>query len=432
MKRHIASAIAFVLSVSLLAGCGGKTPQATTADTKPAQVKPVTITFARPKDQTPANAKILEAFAQKYPNIKVNLLEMPGKNDTIHDDYVTKLSSGDTSIDVFSMDIVWPPEFSASKWLLPLDEYYPAAEQEKFLKGPLAGNKLNGKLYSVPWYTDAGLLYYRKDILEKNGKQPPKTWDDIVKLSKELVGKDGIDMGITFQADQFEGLVCTILELMWSNGGDVLNGDKVVINTPNNVEAIKFARSLIEQGIAPPGVTTYKTAESLRPFLEGKSLFMRNWPYAWAEVQGSAESKVKDKVGVVALPVGPKGTKSAPSLGGWNLGVNANVPADRKEAAITFLKFAAGPEGQKINAVAGSRLPTLDSLYGDADILKVNPHWKEFYGGFVSAKPRPVTPLYPRISDAMQINVHKALTGGLSAEDAAKNMQDAIEKILKK
>lgn len=435
MQRHYKWITAMVLSLSVLAGCG---TSSSTNNSQPApapaapQPKEVTITFAQGKDTGPTTQKLLDAFAAKYPNIKVKYTELPPSTDAQHDDYVTKLSAGDTSVDVFAMDIIWPPEFGAAKWTLPLDSYFPQSEQDTFLPGPLAGNKWGGKLYSIPWYTDAGLFYYRKDILDKYGKQPPKTWDDVIALSKELVGKDGIEMGMVFQGNQYEGLVCDILEFMRGNGGDVLDANnKVIVDSPNNAAAIKFLRTMIEQKLSPAGVTTYQETESNNAFLEGKALFLRNWPYAWAAAQTAPESKIKDKVGVEAVPMGPNGKNSSATLGGWNLGINANIPADRKEAAVTFVKFMTGEEAQKIGALVGGRLPTRKALYSDADILKVNPHWKEFYNAFITASARPITPAYPKVSDAIQINVHKAITGTITPEEAVKNMQDAISKVIK-
>jgi multiple sugar transport system substrate-binding protein len=425
LNRFSAVFISAVLAASTLAGCSASNPAGS------GSTKEVTITFAMGKDTSPATAKQLDEFQKKYTNIKVKFIEMPDSSDAQHDDYVTKLSGGDTSVDVFALDIIWPPEFGAAKWTLPLDDYFPKAEQDKFLAGPLAGSKWDGKLYAIPFFTDAGLFYYRKDILEKAGKQPPKTWAEVVSLSKELVGKDGIDVGVVFQGAQYEGLVCDILEVMRGNGGDVLDGKKVVVNSPNNIEAINIMKSLLDQKVAPEGVTTYKENESLQSFLEGKALFMRNWPYAWAAAQSDPASKIKDKVGVVSVPMGPKGSKPSATLGGWNLAINGNIPQERKDAAITFLKWMTGDEAQKIKALLGGNLPTRKAIYEDADVLKANPHWKDFYSVFINAAPRPVTPVYPKISDAMQINIHKAITGQITAEVAVKNMQDAIEQITK-
>lgn len=435
--KHLAKlTTAAVLTASIFAGCGGAKPQTPPAGQAPAGQAPaagkqVTITYARPKDPTQATVKHIEEFTKANPNIKINFIEMPAASGTVHDDFVTKLSAGDTSVDIFTLDIVWPPEFGAANWVLPLDEYFPAAEKEKFLAGPIQGTTYNGKLYAVPFWTDAGLFYYRKDILDAAGKQPPKTWAEVTSLSKDLVGKNGIEMGFVFQGDQYEGLVTNVLEFMRGNGGDVLQDSKVVVNSPNNIEAINIMKGLIDQGVSPKGVTTYKEADGLRPFLEGKALFLRSWPSVWASAQTDPSSKIKDKVGVVAVPMGPKGTAPSASLGGWNLAVNANIPADRKDAAITFIKWMTGDPGQRINALVGGKLPTLKALYQDPDVLKANPHWKDFYTVFVNAAPRPVHPAYPKISSAIQINVHKAITGVITADEAVKNMQDAIGAVIK-
>ncbi|MFZ5823548.1 MAG: ABC transporter substrate-binding protein [Bacillota bacterium] len=428
-----------VLTLSLLAGCGGgaKTPSTDTPKapetSTPAAPKEVTITFARGKDSTPATEKALEAFRAKHPNIKVNFQEMPNDSSVQRDQYATKFSAGDDSIDVIGLDIVWPPEFGAAGWVLPLDEYFTKAEQDKFLQGPLNANKYEGKLYSVPLFTAGGAFYYRKDILDKYGKQPPKNWDEIVALSKELVGKDGIEVGMVFQGAQYEGLTCNILEYMRGNGGDVFDKNgKVVVDSPNNVEAIKFMRKLIDDKVVPAGVTTYKEPDALRMFIEGKALFMRHWAPAYATIQNSPESKVKDKVGVTAVPVGPNGTAPSSTLGGWNVGINANVPKERKDAAVTFVKWMTSEEASKIFALEGAYIPIYPTLFDDKEILAKYPHWADFKNIFLNSHPRPISPLYPQVSDVIQVNMHKALSGSISAEEAAKNMQQGIQKIVDK
>ncbi|MGE5672430.1 MAG: ABC transporter substrate-binding protein [Mycobacterium leprae] len=434
MKRYLVAATATLMAASVLAGCGAaKTQAPATTSGSADQSKPVTITYARVKDPTNATKQLLDEFQKKYPNIKVNYLEMPAASDQTHDQFVTKLSAGDTSVDIMTLDVTWPGEFGAANWVLPLDQYFTKDELAKYLPGTLGTGTYNGKQYAIPFWSDAGFLYYRKDILQKYNLPVPKTWDDIVKDSKAVVGKDGIESGIVFQADQYEGLVCDTLEYMRGNGGDVLDAQgNVNFNSPNNVAAIKFMRSLITDKVAPAGVTTYKEADSLRPWLDGKALFMRNWAYAWASSQTDPSTKVKDLVGIVPMPIGPNGSKPSATLGGWDLAINGNIPKDRIQAAITFVKWMAGPDGEKIDSIVGGKLPTLADTYKDADVLKAAPHYTDLYNVFINAQPRPVNPNYPKISDAMQINLHKALTGEISAEDAAKNIQDSLTKLLKK
>ena len=441
MKRISAGVLAVTLILTMLAGCGTKRSNDTGNSPGPsdssgqqtAPPKPVKIAYARGKDDTTATKSVLDAFMAKFPHITVEYLELPNSSDQQREQYVTKLSAGDTSIDVMSLDIIWVSEFAAANWTLPLDEYFPKSEQDKFLQGPLDANRYNGKLASMPLFTSGGVLYYRKDILDKYGKQPPKTWDEMIAISKEIVGKDGIEFGYVMQAAQYEGLTCNIYEMILSNGGSVIDASgKVAVNSSNTVEAIKFMQRLVNENIVPPGATTHREADAARIFFEGKALFLRHWAPAYANIQNNADSKVKDKVGIANLPMGPKGTVSSSTIGGWNVAINANVPKDRLPAAVELVKFMTSEEAGKIYALEASSLPVRPAIYNDLDILKVYPHWADFGRVFATSVPRPVTPSYPMITESIQINVHKAISGQLSAEDAAKNMQADIEKVIKR
>ncbi|MEW9669354.1 ABC transporter substrate-binding protein [Ammoniphilus sp. 3BR4] len=433
LRKSLSAVLSSVLLAGTLVGCGGaKDSSGSTGNSQGGNgdSEKIEIVFSHGKDATGVPAQLIEAFQKKNPNITVKELEQPAKTDAQHDDYVTKLSTGDASIDVFAVDIIWPPEFGAADWTLPLNDYFTQEELDKFLPGPVEGNTYNGKLYSIPFYTDAGVLFYRKDILEKAGVQPPKTFEELVKLSKELKGQEGTEYGFVFQGNQYEGLVCGALEYMWGNGGDVLNDKgEVVIDSKNNVEALQYMTDLVKSDFVPKGVTTYVEEDARTLFTEGKVVFMRNWPYAWGKSQEEG-SKVKDKVGIVPMPVGPSGTAPAAALGGWNLAVNKNVSDENKEAAVKFIKFVTSPEGQKILAMGG-RQPILKETYKDQEVLAKNPHLELLYGAFVNAKPRPVSPIYPQISDVMQIQIHKTITGEIKAEEAVKNMQEELSKLVK-
>jgi len=332
------------------------------------------------------------------------------------------LSAGDSSIDVLAMDIIWTPEFAAADWLLPLDDKFTEEMREKFLPGPVEAVTYNGHVWAVPRFTDAGVLYYRKDIIDT----PPKTWDELIQMSKENVGKGGTKYGIVFQGNQYEGLVCDALELIGSNGGSVLEGDKVTINTPQAVAGLQYLIDLVK--IAPPGVTTYQEEEARNVFQQGEAIFMRNWPYAWSLVNGD-DSPIKGKVGIAPIPKGKNGQAGTPVLGGWNLGINKY--SKHPEEAWKFIEFVTSEEGQKITALEGGNLPTIKSLYQDEEVLAKNPYWADFYNAFITAKPRPVSPFYPQMSDSMQINFHKALTGEITAQQAIQNIEKDLNDIIK-
>ncbi|MCP2238771.1 ABC transporter substrate-binding protein [Thermoanaerobacterium thermosaccharolyticum] len=419
-SKIMTSLVSLMLVLVLIAGCSSKGNSTATNSTS--KNEPVTITYSAGKDSTPATQKLVEAFEQKYPNIKVKVQELPNSSDDQHNSYVTALSAGDSSIDVLAMDIIWTPEFAAANWLLPLDDKFTQEMRDKFLSGPVEAVTYDGHIWAVPRFTDAGVLYYRKDIIST----PPKTWEELIQMAKDNVGKGGTKYGIVFQGNQYEGLVCDALEVIGRNGGNVLEGDKVTINTPQAVGGLQYLLDLAK--IAPPGVTTYQEEDARNVFQQGEAIFMRNWPYAWSLVNGD-DSPIKDKVGIAPIPKGKDGQAGTPALGGWNLGINKY--SKHPEEAWKFVEFVTSEEGQKITALEGGNLPTIKSLYQDKDVLAKNPYWSDLYDAFITAKPRPVTPFYPQMSDSMQINFHKALTGEITPQQAIQNIEKDLNDIIK-
>jgi multiple sugar transport system substrate-binding protein len=405
-----------LVAVLLVAACGNETDR-------------VSITFAVGKDPTGYHQQLLEDFEAAHPGLRVKLIEMPESATQQHNSYVTYFSSADASIDVYSVDIIWPSEFGAAGWLLPLDEYFSQDELDEFLPGPVEGCTYEGTLFAIPWFTDAGILYYRRDLLENEELSPPETWDDLLAQSRLLHQEYGV-YGFVFQAQQYEGLICNFLEYVWANGGRVLTpSGEVTIDSPEAVEALEFMAALVSQNdITPEGIATYKEEESRQLFTEGKAAFMRNWPYAWALAQSEEKgSEVAGMVGIAPLPHPPGGT-SAACLGGWNLAISRYSKHPSESAQ--FIRFMTSYEAQKTFALEGGRLPTRKALYHDQDVLLRNPHYESLYEAFMTARPRPVTPFYPKLSDLLQIEVHQAIIGAKTPKDALRSAQDQIEKIL--
>ncbi|MDI6600254.1 MAG: ABC transporter substrate-binding protein [Thermoanaerobacteraceae bacterium] len=435
MKRFkmLSLLLVAILVVGLTAGCGGGGQQSNNTNTQQEQnaqpqqnPEPVTITYRAGKDTSERTQMLIKQFEEENPNIKVDFQEMPWSTDDQHNAYVTALQAQDSSIDVVAMDVIWTAEFASAGWLLPLGDKFPQSERDKFLSGPLEAVTYNGEIYALPEYTDAGVLYYRKDIIST----PPQTWEELMEMSKENIGKNGIRYGIVFQGNQYEGLVCDALEFIHGNGGDVLDSNgNVVLNSPQSVEGLKEMVSLVEEKIAPEGVTTYMEEDARNVFQQGDALFMRNWPYAWAVVNGD-DSPVKGKVGIAPLPHGPNGKAGAPTLGGWNLAVSKY--SKHPDEAYKFIEFMCSDAGQKTTALVGGNLPTRKAIYNDPEVLAKNPFYKDLFNAFISARPRPVSPFYPQISDSMQINFHKALTGNITAEEAIANVEKDIKSIMGK
>jgi trehalose/maltose transport system substrate-binding protein len=336
-----------------------------------------------------------------------------------------------TDLDVLNIDVVWPGIIKDH--LLDLTPHSKGVEKEHF-PAIVANNTINGKLLAMPWFTDAGVLYYRKDLLAKHGEKPPTTWAELSASAQKVMDAErkagNADMhGFVFQAKAYEGLSCDALEWVASHGGGgiVDASGKITINNPNAVKALTMAAGWIGT-IAPTGVLNYAEEDARGVFQKGNAVFMRNWPYAWSLSQG-ADSPVKGKVGVVALPKG-EGGKSAATLGGWQLAVS-KYSKSPKEAADLVL-YMTSVAVQKDRAIRGSYNPTIPSLYKDAEVLKANPFFGDLYETFVGAVPRPATVTgvkYNEVSAAFWNATHEVLSGKTKAEDSLKKLEVKIDSI---
>ena len=371
--------------------------------------------------------RLLKRFEDENPGIKVKDEILPASTDEQHQFYVINLEGKGSDFDVLSMDVIWVPEFARAGWLRDLSSLLPESEQDDFFSGPVKAVTYNDKVYAMPWYIDAGLLYYRKDLLAKHGFSPPKTWGELVHQASIITeGAPGL-YGFIWQGKQYEGLVCNVLEYIWSNGGDVFRDGVSVINSPENIQSLQFMRDMIvKYNITPPLVTTAIEEPTRHIFGGGRAVFMRNWPYAWNIFEREG-SPVKGKVGISTLPSFPSKVSTS-TLGGWQLGVNRY--SRNPEAAEKLVKFLTSPDAQKTLALTIGYKPTRKSLYKDKDLLREQPFITGLYAVFMKAKPRPVSPYYMMITQVMQPEFSAAISGIKTPEEALNSAHKQIEHIL--
>ncbi len=395
----------------------------------------VTITFVTWKPNVPEVwEKIYSTFQKENPDIKLEVQIGPHSSTAFHDMLTQKLKNKSTDVDVFLMDVIWPPEFGAAGWAMPLDDRFPPKERKKFLQSPIMANTYKGHIYGIPLFIDAGVLYYRKDLLEKYGFSPPRTWQELLKQARTIMNeekKKGHQIyGYSGQFKQYEGLVCDMMEFILSNGGYIIEPGtgRVAIAEPPAVEAVRFVRDKIIGNIAPRGVLTYQEPESLDLFVQGRAIFHRNWPYAWSVSNNPKKSKIAGQVGITVLPHFPDG-RSYSTLGGWQVGISAYT--QHPEQAWRFAWFLASKRVQKWIALIAGKAPTRLALYSDPDILKKNPHFKDMKDVFLNAYPRPRTPLYPAVSEVLQRYFSKAISNPASdIKSEANEAKIQIEKLL--
>jgi len=329
-----------------------------------------------------------EAWAAKTGN-QVKVISTPNEASERLNLYQTNLASKSADIDVYQIDVIWPGILA--NHMIDLKPHVKGADKEHF-QAIIENNTVNDKLIGMPWFTDAGVLYYRKDLLEKHGEKPPTTWEELTATAKKIQDaerKAGNDKmwGFVWQGKAYEGLTCNALEWVSSyGGGAIVEPDgNISINNPKAVAAIEMAAGWIDT-ITPKDVLNGAEEEARGVFQSGNAVFMRNWPYAW-NLSQSDDSPVKDKVGVVKLPKGGAEGRNAAALGGWQLAVSKY--SKHPEAAADLVMYLTSKEEQKRRAIKGSYNPTIASLYEDQEVLAAVPFFGSLKETFTSAQPRP-------------------------------------------
>lgn len=342
-------------------------------------------------------------FERQNPGVKIVREIGPNSSTQFHDLLTQKLKNRDTKLDVFFMDVVWPGEFASAGWALPLDRYFTATEQNKFLEAPILANHYQRQVFGVPLFIDAGLLYYRKDLLTKYALPAPRTWPELVATAKTILARerDPDLVGFSGQFKQYEGLVCNMMEYILGNGGALWDEARLVsaLDQPRALEAVRFVRNRIIGEISRRGILTYEEPESLALFTQGRAIFHRNWPYAWKIATDPETSRIAGRVGMMPLPGFP-GEQGVAALGGWQLGISRF--STQPELAWRFVEFMTSAEVQKRIALATGRAPTRKALYDDHALLGAIPQLKSLLQVFKQAVPRPTTPVYIPLSNIMQ------------------------------
>ena len=396
--------------------------------------EPRTLVFLTWKPNQPGPWKrLMKRFHEKNPQIRIQLQVGPHSSTEYHAIVTQRLKNKDTSVDVFFMDVIWPPEFANAGWVMDLSPRFSGSERAKFLQGPITANTYGGKIYGIPCYLAAGLFYYRKDLLDKYHFTPPKSWKEMLKQGTVILkGERQGDLAIySAQLKQYEGLVCNMLEFIWSHGGRVLDPKtgRVTVNDPDVIAAVAFVRDRIVGEAAPQGAINYEEPESLHLFIQGKALFHRNWPYAWSIANDPQKSRVAGKVGVTSLPAF-SGYETASTLGGWQFGVSQW--SRRKKEAREFIQFMTSYKSQKLLALDAGLAPTRRSVYLDALVQERMPHLEAFLPSFEKARPRPLSPVYTMISQELQRFFSRAIVGKkTNIPDLAEGSSKRIEKLVR-
>ncbi|MBM6616512.1 extracellular solute-binding protein [Bacillus suaedaesalsae] len=405
-----------LMSSLLLAGCaGGNEDNAKENEDKgtdKAATEQVVIKFGAQNDSTPATQALIDGFNESQDKYKVEWEALTNDSAQMHDQLLNSLSSGSSDYDVISMDVVWAGEFAGAGFLEPIDTRLAEAglKKDQFNAGSMASGNFKGKQYTLPFFPDLGLLYYRKDIVSSEDAAKldsgEYTYDDLYTMAEKYTGQANTKFGFLYQSKQYEGLTVNVTEFSKSYS-DVKSGLETMY---------KFTNA----PFSPKDILNFMEGETATNFTQGNAVFARNWPYQFGMIKSQEEGvTVKvDQVGIAPLPNGG-------SVGGWLLGVNKN--SENLDGAWEFIQYAAGEKGQKIMSTQGGYLPGFNALLEDEEVKATNEMLS--YPGFQKALSttiaRPVSPEYNKVSDTIQVQAHKYLSSGSGLEEAATAITDA-------
>lgn len=375
-------------------------------------------------------------YSAMNPCVTVESIDTPDFVEDRLGTYLQLFEAQSPEGDVFQIDVIWPGDlaehFIDLNPMTDMEGRTGAEIAEDHFPAIIENNTVDGALIGIPWFTDAGLLYYRTDLLDKYGLEPPTTWDELESAAQTIQDGERAEgnadfWGYVWQGNAYEGLTCDALEWVASaGGGRIIDPDgTITINNQAAIDIVNQAAGWVDT-ISPPGVTAYGEEDARGVWQAGNAAFMRNWPYAYSLGNGD-DSEIVGLFDVSPLP-GATAGQSAATLGGWQLAVSKY--SEHPEEAAKYAFFLGSYEQQKERAIVGSFNPTIEELYSDAEVLEAAPFFGNLFDVFTNAVARPSTVTAPEYSDVSALffnSVHSVLTGDADAEDAFLELELDLE-----
>jgi multiple sugar transport system substrate-binding protein len=420
--RVAATVAATAVAAMLAAGCS-----AAAAGPAPAVNGIGPVTFATGKDDAQFFTALIAPWNKAHPDQRVTLALLPESANGQLAQLTANLQAGSPTYDVIDMDVVWTAQFASAGWIIPLDSrMFPLGG---FLRPAVSTARYDGRLWAVPYYSNADLLYYRTDILAKARKQPPGTLAQLAQLARTVAPKYGLQ-GYAGQFAPYEGLTVNFADAVQSTGGSILSaaGTAVTVDSPQAEAGLSFLVDGLREGWIPRSALSYEEESSAADFESGRLLFLNNWPFVYSQASKPGPgNQVVGKFGVTRLP-GADGPGSS-SLGGANLAVSAF--SRHQATALAFIQYLTSLPEEKQLLIDSGFPPVWTSLYSDPAMIKRFPYLPVVKQAILSAKPRPAITVYDQASLAISSAVYQALTLKKTPRQALSEMAAQLTQIIK-
>ncbi|OYO20838.1 ABC transporter substrate-binding protein [Enemella dayhoffiae] len=431
MKSCARVALAGAAVLLLTTGaCSSKSPASpTTAPVDFNERGPINLVAV--KDSTGQTQKELDTWNATHPNEKATLIQLPDSSDQQRNVILQAFQTKNADYTVISTDIIWTAEFAANGWITELD---PAPFQlEAMVPAAVEGGKYRDKLYAVPEISQGALLYFRKDLLDAVGAQPPTTMDEVKQICakvKTLPQGAGVDC-YGGQFNKYEGLTVNFAEAVGGSGGQIVDAaGRPTVNTPQANQALLWMVGAFNDGTIPRQAVTWTEDESRQAFQNGKLVFLRNWPHVYARAaKTDGSSQVAGRFDVTTLPALPGGRTGVSSLGGANLAVSRF--ARNKGTAVDFIKYMTSTETMRERTVATSVAPARTAIYTDPAATSQLTYLPTLLESLQTARPRPVVVKYGDFTVAIQDQVYASLQGQKKPDQALTELQARLDALAK-
>lgn len=429
MRRGIAaSALVAALAVSL-AACGSSgSGSNTSAPAGGSSVDPSKVTgtvtwwdTSDAKAEAPTYQGVVADFQAKYPNVKVNYVNVPFAD--AQNKIKNAFSTGTDAPDVIRSEVAWTPELASLHYLVPLDGTPALQNADDYLPNPVAATKYDGKTYAAPQVTDTMALFYNKKMFADAGITAAPTSVDELKADSALIKQKSGKTGFYLRGDD----AYWTLSFLYGEGGDLVDATNktVTIDNPAGIKAFKTMKDLVDSGAAKTSVTDGWT-NMMSAFQSGDTAMMINGPWALATVNtGGGAFADKSNLGIAVVLAGSAG-QGAPQ-GGHSYAVYAG--SKNISASELFVQYMSSAEVQAKLTKALGVLPTRKSVWAQPDIASID-SVKFFKDAIDKAHQRPWIPEGGTLFAPLVTEYTAMLAGKESPETAAKNTGDAYRKNL--
>lgn len=437
-KKMAVSIIAGVMLMQGLAGCSSQTqsagnansnsPQAAVqekADAKPQKAVDISFLFPQYDEKTQGLMKqVVDDFNKDNQDaIHVSLEIAPW--DKMHDKLITSMSANQTP-DVFGYATRWLAQFTSLNQIEDMNSYLTPDFKQKFIPALLDSAKMPGNdaTYGIPVAASARMLFYRKDLFEKENIQAPQNWDDLLAAAKKVNNPPNL-YGLGLYSKGIE--VDTYFDyFLWNNGGDILDANgKAALNSPQGVEALQFMVDLANKHkVTQPNPNGFGRDQIIQMFISGQLGMYPTGPWLADEIK---RQNPDIQYGISYFP---SRTGGQPAVLGVTDSLGMSASSSHKAEAWKFIEYMYQHkyrlEFDKVEGMLPEQVEvSKDEYFQSADK-------KPFIEALQYAKFYPPVETFPTIEEIQTVAVQKAMSGEMTPSDALNEAAQKIDALGKK